>query len=250
MNRFLALTALAALAAGASATQLWYVEDTSDTLRWVDTNTLAVTTVGSLGVDGSFGDMTYDGTNNTMYYIGGRGLNNLYSLNLSTGAATLIGSHGVNDMFALGVTASGQLFAQSTDNNVYSINKLTGAAASIGTNSIYPGGYTYDSVGNRMILQGAGDGHIHEVNLTNGSATLLSTQAFMNDGDIAFDAAGNQYFAMDWSGNLFHYTSGFTRSTLGGGFGEVASTAVVPEPATLTICAIGVAALIRRRRKS
>jgi hypothetical protein len=44
-----------------------------------------------------------------MYWVPGRGNNNLYTINVSTGAATLVGSHGITDMFALAYDTANDL---------------------------------------------------------------------------------------------------------------------------------------------
>ncbi len=235
----------------AFAANLYYVEDGSNTLRTVNTNTFVSSTIGGLGTGGQFGDLAFDNTTGTMFFVAGRGVNNLYTVNLSTGAATLVGGHGVNDMFTLGADGAGRLYGQSTAGNVYAIDKNTGAATLIGNNSDYPGGYTWDSANGRMIHVNAGGGNIYSVNLANGSSTLLATPGGINDSDIAFDAAGNQYFAMDWSGNLFHYTNAFGRTTISSGYGSVGSVEIagVPEPATMAVLAgLGALALKRRRK--
>ncbi len=48
-----------------------------------------------------------------MYWSAGRDNNNLYTINLLTGAATLVGTHGIGDMFALGYDGS-NLYGQSS----------------------------------------------------------------------------------------------------------------------------------------
>ncbi len=254
MFRITLITAIAFGAAGAYAQTLYYVDDSRDYLYSIDVNTLNVTPIGSLGVGGDFGDMAWDATTSTMYYIGGRGNDNLYTLNLNTGAATLVGNYGVDDMFTLAADNTGQLYAQSTNGSVYKINKTNGSASAIGSNQVYPGGYTWDSKNGRVVFMEAGGGNAYSVDRSNGSVTLIGASlGFINDNDIAYEAGSNQYYAMDWSGDFYRWDGAFsTRTHIGGGYAAVAAcdfANVVPEPASVSVLGLGVLALLRRKRK-
>lgn len=256
MKKFLLVSVSAfALIAGAQASSLFYIEDGSSTLNVFDTVTLTSSLIGSTGIATSFGDMAFDRTTGVMYAVGGRGDRGLYTINLLTGAATLVGAHGIEDMFALGVDGAGNLVAQSTNNSVYNLNKVTGAASAFGSNSVYPGGYTFNTITGQMIFMEAGGGGIYDVNLTNGSTTLLASPGFNNDSDIAFDASTNDYWAMDYSGDVFSYDSAFNRTTVAGGFGFIAAVEFgsfnpVPEPFTMGLLGLGAFVGYKRRRKS
>ena len=249
--RFTTIVAIVATCGFANAETLYYVDDNGKFLKTVDTNSLATNTIGALGAGGNFGDMAYDHRNGVMYYVGGRGDNNLYTLNLNTGAATLIGNHQINDLFALGWDpVSGNLFAQDSSSGFWMINKLTAGATSMGSNSVYPGGLTYNFTSGMMVLSEAGgSGGFYSINLGTGAATLLANSAWRNDNDAVHSSASNTYFSMDWSGNLYAIDSGYNQTTLGTGFGSVASVEIVPEPATMAILGLGALALARRRRK-
>ncbi len=58
-------------------------------------------------------------------------VNNLYSINPNTGAATLIGSLGVSGMNALVGNGAGLLAASNSSTSIYSINTSTGAATAL-----------------------------------------------------------------------------------------------------------------------
>ena len=123
--------------------------------------------------------------------------------------------------------------------------------AVIGANGVYPGGLTYNTSTQQMILLQAGGGNAYSINLSTGAATSLGGGSGINDDDIAYDAANNKYWAMDWSGNLFAYDTAFNQTSVGTGFGSVASVEVVPtpEPASLAVLGLGIVAFARRRRK-
>ncbi len=111
------------------------VDNGRDTLLRIDPTTLVVTTIGPLGTDVNFGDLAFDRATQTLYLIGGRPNPSLYTVNLTTGAATLVGTHGINDLFGLAFDSStGTLYATqfSGGTGLYTLNKTTGAATFIG----------------------------------------------------------------------------------------------------------------------
>lgn len=244
ITSFLLLGSTAAL-----ATNILYVDENDDHLKSIDSGSLGVTDIGATGLSGDFGDLAYDQTTNTLYYVGGRNDNALYTINTSTGAATLVGSHNLNDVFGLGADGAGNLYSQDTQGNFYSMNKVNGVATLIGNNGLYTGGLDWDGTNGRMILSIAGgSGETYSVNLATGAATQLAAPGWINDNDITYDPGTGGYFAMDWSGNVYQYDSAFNRTTLGG-FGSVtAAIEIVPEPATLAVLGLGALAMIRRRR--
>ena len=89
------LSLLACLwASTASASAVYLVDRDTDELLRYNTASHTVATVGPLGVDFAYGALAWDAGAQVMYMTdGGRSLMSLYSVNLATGAATLVGAH-------------------------------------------------------------------------------------------------------------------------------------------------------------
>lgn len=237
---------------------LYAIQDDTRNLISIDPDTLAITTVGATGVaDGDFGDLAYDEGSGVMYWIAGRSNNQLYTIDLNTGAATLVGSHGIGDLFALGHDGS-DLYAQSTNQQVYTIDASSASPTLIGSNGIYPGGYDWNPNTSQLIYLEAGGGGIYEVSRGDGTATFLGAGDGINDNDIAYDADRGVYWAGDYNTNLYTYDAvTYSRTLVLSGIGDVASleyvrAGVIPEPASLLLCLPVVAAagvrVLRRRR--
>ncbi|MEP0962400.1 MAG: VPLPA-CTERM sorting domain-containing protein [Roseobacter sp.] len=107
----------------------------------VNTTTGAASLVGS-GVGAGFrssGDIAYGG--GTTFYgtssgnCGGIGGDCLWSIDSTTGAGSIIGSIGVNDVYGLGIV-DGLLFGLSASNAAYSIDTTTGAGTFLTSYSV------------------------------------------------------------------------------------------------------------------
>jgi hypothetical protein len=268
-TRLIGLAALA-LAIGTTgptkAGLLLAINDTTNSLIRIDPTTLAVTTVGPTGVTGDFGDLAYNPSSNVVYWVPGRGNLNLYTINQSTGAASLVGSTGIADNFALAYNSSnGKLYAQSRSGDFYSIDPTTAAATLLGNNGISSGGLTYRSDTNQMILLEAGGGRFFTTNIATGSATLLANPGlFVNNSDLTYDPDRNVYWVNDWSNQLYKYdATTFSRTiALSTAFSmdgivyvsNVDPAVATPEPSMLASAATGVLMVAgyawnRRKRK-
>ena len=248
MRRFLLLLTLVFCLAAGSA----WAADTG-MLYAINPNTYTATFIGSTGVAaGSFGDLAYDPNTNTAYWAPGRGNDNLYTINLQTGAATLVGAHNIDDMFALGYNpANGTLYGESSSGSFYSLSTSNGAATLLGSNSVYPGGLTYRSDTSQLILLGAGSAQFWQVNPANGGTTLLGGSGFVNDNGVAWDSQQGKFFVDDYSGNLYTgdpTTYGLTNvASLPGAFDGIIY--VTPEPGTMLLLGSGIVGLATRLRR-
>lgn len=247
----LTLSGLAGLAP-LQAQVLVTVRETDDMLQQINPQTLTITNIGPLGVTFSFGDLAWNPLNSTLYMIDGRGAQSLYTVNLTTGTATLVGPHGITDLFALAFnTLNNTLYAGSfsTPNTLYSLNPATGAATAIGSTGISNfGGLAYDSQRNILIGISDGTGNLYQINISNGATTLLASPGATNDSGLTYDPVQNRLLDIDYSGNLFSYdiANGYARTTLLAGLGShdgLAYIAVIPEPGTLALLLSGLGLL-------
>lgn len=252
-------------AATAHAGLLYSIRESDNFLVSIDTNTLAYTVIGATGVGGDFGGLGYDQGSDTLYWIPGRSNNALYTLNRGTGAATLVGTHGINDLFGLEFdSGSGQLYGTqfSGGSGFFRLNTLTGTATTINAgmaNQI--GGLAFDSTRNRLIGMEDGAGDLYEIDRTNGAQTLLFDGDFVNDSGLAYDRDLDRLWDIDWSGNLYSYDLAgvIARTTrisdlpggphdglayIGGDF------RAVPEPSTILLVGIGLIGLAARRKRT
>jgi len=243
----------------AFAGMLFAVNADTDTLVSINPNTLAYTNIGSLGVGFDFGGLAYNRNSSIMYMIPGRVGSSLYTVNPGTGAASLIGSHGVTDLFGLAYdTKNNVLYGTqfSGGSNLYALDTLTGSATLIGNMGHGIGGLTYDSKNDRLIGMEDGYGDIYVIDRGTAGVTLLYNGDWVNDSGLAYDSESDLFWDIDWSGYLYSYdpNNGYARSTrLSGLSSHDGLTFVgnpsqaVPEPATILLFAVGAVGTFARR---
>ncbi|MEO9467683.1 PEPxxWA-CTERM sorting domain-containing protein [Parasphingorhabdus sp.] len=262
----IASTALsfAFVAIPASAATLFALDNGSDTLVSIDTTTNVFTDIGALGTDANFGDLAYG--NSTLYMLGGRNNENLYTVDTATGAATLVGNHGIGDLFGLAFDAStGKLYASQFLNGggFYEIDANTGAATLVGNTGTRIGGMTYRGDTNQLVGTNDGTGDFFGLDPANGDQTLLGGDGFVNNSDLAFDGDLGVYWLLDFSGDFYQYNADTLSRTLisntGRQFdglaytGSIGTMGAVPEPATWAFMIFGFGAIggaMRRQRKA
>ena len=151
-----------------------------------------VTSIGPLlniPAAASLSGLSWNSATNKMYAIaGGAGAAELYTIDMATGAGTLVGPlTGVVTPIWLEIDNAGNAFtADISDDVLYSVNLTTGATAAVGplgvnlnfaqeadfnrdTNQLYMAAYV-----------GGGVGGIYTVNTTTGSATLVGDTTPLN----------------------------------------------------------------------
>lgn len=200
------------------------VRTSDDVLRAVDPMTLALTDVGPLGVAFDFGEVAYDTTSGILWMIDGRPAESLYTVELATGAASLVGPHGVEDLFGLAhdPTTNTLYGSGESPTGFYSLNMMTGAPTLIGDPAMAADGLTYDSTRDQIVALAAGGGAMFSIDRATGAPTLLSNEGFIDNCGLAYDPFQDVYWAIDWSGNLYRYDPnlGYTRTLELSGLGS------------------------------
>jgi hypothetical protein len=122
----------------------------------------------------------------------------LYSLNTTTGVATLIGSTGQTQMIGLVVDTNSTIYAISEEANsrLWTLNPTTGLATLVGSTgfNLQEGDMTIDPVSGAMyVADGAGD-KLYTINKATGATTLVGSF-----GALGRDVSGLQFL----NGNLY-----------------------------------------------
>ena len=249
-------------AGNALAGVLYTVRGNDNRLFSIDTDSFALTDIGPLGVNFSFGGLAYDPNMDVLYMVDGRGARSLYTVNRNTGAATLVGNHGVTDMFGLAFDSLNNVlyggnFGPSSD--LWSFNVNNGAANNIGNTGLgILGGLAYDSTRDRLVAMQDGAGDLYEVDRSNGSTNLLFNGPFVNDSGLAYDGDKDLYWNLDFDGMLRSYDPNNTFNlVLEANFGRLAwdglaylsSPNRAPEPATLLLFGTGLVGRVSYARR-
>jgi len=170
------------MAGGDWANGVWYTVDYSAAnnsgFYTVDHTTGNYSLIGPTGY-GMTG-LAYDVTTQTMYASGYTGtVSNLYTINMATGAATLVGQTTAGIIIGIACDANGNLYGLDlVDDNLYSINKTTGAGTVIGPigyNVNYAQDIGFDRDAN--VLYGAlytTSGGFYTINTTTGQASFIN----------------------------------------------------------------------------
>lgn len=240
------------------------VNNSTGVLTKIDRQTLAITSIGSLGVGFSYGDLAWNPVSGTLYMVDGWGGNtSLYTVNISTGAATLVGSHGVSGLFGLAYdTQNNTLYAASasdTASMLYSLNPANGTATPIGSMLAGYWALAFNSQLNMLLGVNDGTGNIYQVNITTGGTTLLPSLGNTNNSGATYDSALNLLLDIGVDGYLYSYdiANNYARTTLlsTGGTGTgltydgLAYIAAVPEPASAALWMSGLALMGGLARK-
>lgn len=201
------------LISSAFAGTMYTVNNDTGVLMKIDTNTLVLTSVGPLGVTFNYGSLAWNPVNSTLYMVDGRGAQSLYTVNTSTGAATLVGPHGLNDMFGIAFdTANGTMYGVQgvAAMPLRSLNLSTGAPTAIGTgvgNAVL-GPLAYNPNTNQLI--GLKDcincSALYSINIATGAQTLLNGAGLnTNNSGMTYDPVLNRYWDVDVSSRLSYF---------------------------------------------
>jgi len=243
------LIALLALSTFADAGTLYTVREGDDVLVEINTDTLAMKDIGPLGTTFAFGGLEY--ANGQLWMVAGRNNNSLYTVDMKTGKATLVGAHGVQDLFGLGYDSkNGVLYGTqfSQGQSLWELNPSNGSSKLIGNMGRGIGGLCYNYNTDQLIGIQDGAGDLFEIDRKTAQTTLLYAGEYTNDSGLAYDGEKNGLWDIDWSGYLFYYdiNNNYARKTMLSGLGAFDGLAFVPEPSALALLAVA-GLLIRRR---
>ncbi len=174
--------------AGNDFTQMYAVDSGTapgdPTLYSIDATAGVKTAIGPTGLasGSNVGAMAWDYTTETMFALSGL---NLYTVNLSTGAMTLVGAITGGMATPINLLAhpqDGKLYSvELTTDELFSIDKSTGAASLIGPIGIainFAQGADFDNasgVGYMCAYEGAGVNSVRTINLETGATTAVSS---------------------------------------------------------------------------
>jgi len=253
-----------ALAASTAQADVLYgigsgVGDGSSNLYRIDNYATSPTAV-DLGETGHvLGDIAIDPTTNRFYGISNT---QLFELNPNNAHATLIGTTGVGSQNALGFDASGQLYSWGfQDTNLYRVDKNSGLATVVGdTTYLSAGDLVFDA--NGQLYGSTLSFDLIRINSANGNAVLVGPLGISGPFGLAIDSSGTMYLGQGSNNGsvariwTVDKNNGFP--TLVGdiagasSFGMYGLALQAPEPASLTLLAIGggVAMILFRRRRA
>jgi hypothetical protein len=216
---------------------LYTIRDDDGMLQRVDPETLQFTDIGLLGVPYAFGDCAWNPADNTLYVVDGfNQQNSLYRVDLGTGAATLVGVHGIPNMFSLGYhppTTAIYGIAGFDNNVLYRFDLTNGAATPIGgptgTGRLVDG-LVWDSARNRFVALTASLEQFFSVDVATGAATALTAVgSSIVDLGMTYDPIIDRFWVFDNSGNIFQYADpGYARDPRASGQGRHNCVAYVP----------------------
>ncbi len=110
---------------------MYIVDKDASELKLLDIETGGLTTIGGTLAFTDLANDKNDGTMYGAYYTNPS--SDLYTVDLETGATTLIGTMGSGIMIAIACDGDGNLWGLNLDDNIYSIDKSTGVATLVGS---------------------------------------------------------------------------------------------------------------------
>jgi len=183
--------------------------DSSRNLYEIDPATGVKTQFGTVSSNAGTCAELAIGPSNTVY-VSSTGNDSLYTVDLGTGTATLVGAYGDSAIVMHGleyVPATNTLYGVSSHNNgLYEINQSTGVATLIGTSTLSSfSNLGWNSTTGIMYLTNSGADSLYTINLATGATTLVGAlNTSTNPNGVTYDPdTGTLYMADNSTDNFY-----------------------------------------------
>jgi hypothetical protein len=214
------------------------------------------TSVGALGISSAYGGPTWDPANSTMYFVNGASTDpsKLYTLNLTTGAATFLANTSVPLIDELAYDSQNGNFYGFCGENVAGgptmglyLVSTNGASTLINNNTTQISALTYNPVLNELI-GAVPNGGLYEIDPTTGDLTeLAATSGAKDTAWLVYDPISGDYYGDDNSRNFWEINSSTyavtSLSTSLTTFRPNGLAEITPEPGVLALAATGLLTL-------
>jgi subtilisin-like proprotein convertase family protein len=203
-----------------------------DVLVALDPLTLEMTDIGPLGIEFDFGEIAWDESTGTMWMVDGWTSRSLYTVDIMTGQAQLVGAHNI-DMFGLEVDPNtGTLYGGGySPGGLYEMDQSDGSASLIGNFPLTNDGLAWDTLRNELVgVSAGGNGPLYRIDTSDAGVVELASPGFVNNCGFAYEPIADLFWAIDWSGDIFTYdpNNAYAQTLVMSGVGSHDGMAFVP----------------------
>jgi hypothetical protein len=234
------------ICSSAIAVPVLWIDDGQNRLGTLDVSTGALSVVGSMGSD-TMTDIAFDRDGN----LWGISFSSTYQIDKGTGAATLVGFHGISGGNALVFGANGTLYAAGfLAGGLFRIDTTTGVASLIGNSPLLSNSADLAFYQGQMYMSDILDRLIKVDHIDPASSSLVGNIGFQNVWGIATADDGILYGAGNTTIIRINPLTGegtFIRDYGGGAldqaYGSAFITEAIPEPSAMAMFLVGAIAL-------